>query len=416
MMVDRPEPSWYKHQKDLIELAPAKRLVAFGCGAGKTRTTLKLAFDKGGSVLVVAPKTQVLDRTWERELEKCGFSMPLTVISKEKFKKDPYQKADILILDESHCFLGVTSSTRYRRKIEIPRTSQLFEATLAWVAENKPKAIYLCSATPFPTPLALWGVARLFGEEWDYFAFRRKFYRYVPNIGRGVWLPARDKETEAVLKQLATKFGTFGRLEDFFDVPDQTHKPITVGLSSHQKAALKELPLAYPEPLVRVGKKHQVEQGILDGSTFDEYKTEEVLALMKEFDKVLVFARYTAQIEAMAKALAQQGTHTVLTLTGATGDRRTLMEMAEMKDKKIVVIAQSQISTGYELPSFRCTVFASMSYSFVDYEQALGRTQRANNISKNVYVYLLSDEVDEAVLKCVQSKKDFNEELFTQGL
>lgn len=64
--------TFYKHQQDLIDMDPVKRLVAFGCGAGKTRAVGELCRRDGGSVLVVAPKTQVQDRTWEREAEKMG--------------------------------------------------------------------------------------------------------------------------------------------------------------------------------------------------------------------------------------------------------------------------------------------------------------------------------------------------------
>lgn len=407
--------NWYKHQKDLISANPSRRLVAFGCGAGKTRTVLQLAKNKGGTALVVAPKTQVLDRTWEREAEATGIDVPMTVLSKEQFKKGA-PRADILILDESHFAMGVLPATRYRNKVEVPRTSQIFDAVEAWIRDNRPRALYLCSATPFPQPMALYAVARLFGEDVDYFAFRRKFYSYVPSIGRGVWVPRRDAESEQLLKVAALKFGTFGRLEDFFDVPPQVHKPVTVGLSTTQKRALKELPLEFPDPLVRVGKRHQVEQGQLGGQEWDEYKTLEVEQLAREFDKLLVFAKYTAQLDRLAAALRKKfPRRDVLVLDGRTADRRALLALAEDRDRKTIVVAQSQVSTGYELPSFRCTVFASMSYSFVDYEQALGRTQRANNISRNLYVYLLAGEVDAAVLKCVQGKRDFNEALYADG-
>ena len=393
---------------------PDKRGVGFGCGTGKTRTVLELARRKGGKVLVVAPKTQVLDRTWEREMEKTGIEVPLTVISKERFKKEK-PGADILVLDEAHHFLGVTSATRFRKKVEVPRASQLFEETLAYVREAKPRCLYLASATPFPQPMALWAAGQLFGEDWDYFAFRRKFYAYVPTIGRGVWLPRRDDQHEALLTALAQKWFSFGRLEDFFDVPDQVHKDVHCGMTPAQNKAWKEVPLYHPEKLVAVGKRHQVEQGLREGVLLDENKTSEVVELAKEFKKLLVFVRYTAQIDALAAALrAKFKKRDVLVLDGRTVDRRGLMELAEDKDRQTVVVAQSQVSTGYELPSFRCTVFASQSYSFVDYEQALGRTQRANNISKNVYVHLLAGPVDDAVLKCVRAKQDFNEGLFAK--
>lgn len=405
---------FYKHQTDAIAANYGKKGLAFGCGAGKTRTTVHLAKHKG-SILISAPKTTVLNRTWEREIQNDSLDLTISVMSKERFKKGaPY--ADVLILDEAHCFLGVLPATRYRNKIEIPRTSQLFEETLKWIETNKPSYIYLCSATPVPTPLAVWAVAKLFGEDWDYFAFRRRFYTFVPNIGRGVWVPRKDKKTEAELMVLAKKFWIFGRLEDFFDVPDQVHKPTSVGLSVAQTKALREVPLMYPDPMVRVGKKHQIEQGLFEESWLDEYKTREIIELAEEFPKLLVFAKYTEQIDMIAgkmkKAFPKRD---VLILDGRTPDRKTLLERAELARRETIVIAQSQVSSSYELPSFRCTVFASMSYSFVDYEQALGRTQRANNISKNVYIYLLGGDVDKAVLDCVQYKKDFNELLFSQN-
>lgn len=414
-MMQTKDIAWYRHQRDLIDASPDKRLVAFGCGAGKTRAVLQLARDKGGRVLVVAPKTQVLDRTWEREMEATGIEVPLKVVSKEQFKKGGIGPCSTLILDESHFAVGVQPATRYQARVEIPRTSQIFDAVEAYIRLHRPGHVYLCSGTPFPQPMALYAVARLLGEGWDYFAFRRRFYTFVPAIGRGVWVPRKDRESEAALKAMALGLGTFGRLEDFFDVPDQTHKELSVGLTLGQERKLRDLPLEYPDPLARVSKRHQVEQGVCEGAAFDENKSSEVEQLCREFGKVLVFCRFTAQIDALAAVLRKKTGHLVLTLDGRTEDRRRLMELAEEKDKKAVVIAQSQVSTGYELPSFRATVFASMSYSFVDFEQALGRTQRANNISKNLYVYLLAGDVDKAVLKCVRGKRDFNEKLFASG-
>ncbi len=364
---------------------------------------------------MVAPKTQVQDRTWEREAANMGWEEPPMVISKEKFRKDwKNYKADILVLDESHVFCGVTAATRYRKKIEVPRASQIFEAVEEWVRLNKPKGLYLASATPIPQPMALYAIFRLFGYDVDFFAFRRKFYSYVPTIGRGVWLPKKDRESEQLLAMLALKVGNFGRLSDFADVPDQVHKVVRVGETPQQRRLAKEIPLLYPEPVVRIGKRHQLEQGVFEGTLADEAKTEEIVSLAQEFDKLLVFAKYTRQIDSLADSLrAKFPKRDILVLDGRTMDRGDMLRLAEDRDRKTIVIAQSQVSTGYELPSFRCTVFASMSYSYVDYEQALGRTLRINALAKNVYVYLLAGDVDEAVYDCVKRKQDFNELIFS---
>lgn len=404
----------YKHQQDLLDAGHTQRLVAFGCGAGKTRAVLELCRKVGGDILVVAPKTQVQDQTWEREAVKMGWNAPMTVISKESFKKHA-PKRDILVIDEAHFAAGVLAQTRYKDKIEIPRTSQVFESVVAYVKMHKPKAVYLATATPFPSPMALWAYARIFGEDWDYFAFRRKFYIFVPNIGRGVWLPKRDEESKALLQALAGKFSSFGRLEDLFDVPPQVDKDVHVGLSGKQKRFGKGLPLIWPDPLIRIGKSHQLEQGILDGDEFEEWKSDEIIELAKEFDKLLVFARYTGHIDMLEKKLRKTfKKKDILVLDGRTRDRRELIEKAEDKKRSTIVIAQSQVSTGYELPSFRCTIFASMSYSYIDYEQARGRTLRANALAKNVYVHLTAGDIDKRVLVCVREKRDFNERLFAK--
>lgn len=408
----------YKHQKDLLELDPHKRLIAFGCGAGKTRAVLSLI---EGKTLVIAPKTQVLDKTWERECKKMGIKPKLTVISKEQFKKmwankgRTFLDTDTLIVDESHFAMGVLPATKQKKGVKLPKTSQIYESLLEFIKEVKPKRLYFASATPLPQPMALYALATLFGEKWDYFKFRSTFYVQVPRLGWDVWLPKKDDASKDRLLKTAKKFGSFGRLEDFFDVPDQVHKEIFVGETPAQTKKMKDLRLFYPDALSLLGKTHQLEQGIFEGEFVDENKYREIEELADEFPKLLVFARYTAQIDHLAEKLKKTFKYKdILVLDGRTIDRRSLLQQAEDPTKQTIVIAQSQVSTGYELPSFRCTIFASQSYSFVDYEQALGRTQRANHISKNVYVYLLSGKVDKAVLKCVKLKKDFNERLFIE--
>jgi superfamily II DNA or RNA helicase len=192
---------------------------------------------------------------------------------------------------------------------------------------------------------------------------------------------------------------------------------IHIELTDKQKKRIKEIPMEYPDPIVQIGKKHQIENG---GLTGDEYSDPEYFEngkldiledLAIEFPKMVVFAKYKAQIAQIATKLKPNG-HKVITLTGETKDRGNAILEAN-NSKECVFIAQAQISAGWELPSFPVMVFASRTYSFVDLDQSLGRIQRANNIKKNLYIYLVVKEgVDEAVHKCLEMKKDFNEKLY----
>jgi len=410
----------FQHQQKIINEDPKKCGLFLGTGSGKTITALMLA---EGKTLVVTTKTVRDDRTWERNLEKLDKHKvtELRVLSKEEMRRDAHMMPyfDTEIYDESHTVTGVSPQIVYKRGKGSSKMSQVFEAIWGHIKSQKPKRLYLLTATPIRNPMAVLAHAWLLGKDWDFLKFRETYYFKLPIHGREIWSPKVTTVLKERLGKAVQGIGFTGRLEDFIDVPDQTHKVINVPLTKEQEYALASLPLEFPDPIVLVGKKHQVEQGVLKGDQFNlsqKFKTgklEVIEDLYEEFGKVLVFAKYTEQIEQIADHFASKCT--VYTLTGATKDRGALMEQAE-KSTNCIVIAQSSVSAGYELPSFRCTIYASESYSHVDNVQSLGRTLRINNPQKNLYVYLLSGEVDKAVRKALETKQDFSERIYAEKL
>lgn len=405
----------YNHQQKLIEENPKKCLIAWGTGGAKTITALMLA---EGRTLVVCPKILRDDKTWERNLEKISKKLDLTVVSKEDFRRDweSYERFDTIILDECHQLSGVTPTVKWVKKVATPKASQLFEACINFLEKNPPKRLYALTATPVRSAMCVYGIGKILGRDWDFYKFRSVYYIPVLMNFREIWVPKKDAATQERLGACVRGLGYTGKLDDWFDVPEQTHKVINVPLSKEQQNKLKDLPIEFPDPLVLVGKKHQIEQGVLKGNEFEESqifptgKLEAIEDLYEEFGKVLVFAKYTEQIEQIKSHFKDC---VVLSITGKTEDRGTVIQTAENSSKCIIVI-QSTISAGYELPSFRCTVFASESYSIVDHEQALGRTLRANNLQKNLYVYLVSGEIDKAVRKAIELKGDFSEAIYSK--
>lgn len=409
----------YKHQVDIIAEDRKKTGLFLGCGTAKTLTTLYLA---RGRVLVVAPKVTVEDRTWERNklLMDKEVLTSLTVISKETFRRDAHllPAFDTVIFDEVHTVAGLTPMTRQKNRQEIPKASQLFDAVMIYLKRTNPERIYAVSATPTRSSMCVLAIAWMLGVPWDFHQFRSTFYTEVKMGNRRIWMVRKDRDLKERLGRAVQKLGYTGRMSDYFDVPKQTFVVKQIPLTTSQEAKLKELPLEYPDPIVLVNKKHQVEQGVLKGNQFEEsqvFKTEKlqaILDLVNEYPKVLVFAKYTEQIHLIEKYLSDIGIK-VFTLTGDTKDRGKLLNEAEM-NPRCIVIAQSSISAGYELPSFRCTIYASMSYSFVDKEQSEWRTLRSNALDKNLYVYLLSGKVDNGVYQALQNKQDFHEAQFAK--
>jgi hypothetical protein len=406
----------YKHQQDIINLDPKKTGIFWSTGSGKTATTLMLS---RGKTLVVVPKIVRDDKVWEKNLEKLNINLDLTVVSKEDFRRDwdKYCRYDTVILEEIHNLTGIQPSLVYKNKQPKPKTSQIFDACINFIRQTNPDRLYLLTATPVKNPLAVYATGLLLGKDWDYYQFRSIYYTPVNMNHREIWMPKKDTATQERLGKVVQSLGVTGKLDDWVDVPDQTHKIVNVPLTEQQIDRLREIPFEYPDPLVATGKKHQIEQGVLKG---DEYSKSEVFAtgklevienLREEFGKVLVFAKYTEQIEQIEKHFTS--ICPVITITGATKDRGEAMILAESLSDCVVII-QSTISAGYELPSFRCTIYASQSYSYVDLNQSQGRTLRINNLQKNLYVYLLSGEIDKAVYKALESKNDFQLATYTK--
>lgn len=406
----------FEHQKKIINDDPEKTLLALGTGSGKTRIALLLA---RGKTLVICPKTQRDDKNWEREAQKLNLSIDLTVISKETFRRDheSLKRYDTVILEEAHTCLGVTPNIRWVKKQPRPKASQLFEAIESFIERTKPDRLYIVTATIIKNAMTVWGAGKLLGKNWNFYEWRQAFYMRLPMPGREVWVHKTDSATKDRLAGIVQKLGYTGRLSDYFDVPDQTYKTIFLDLTEKQKKRLRELPLEYPEPIVLLGKKHQVENGILSGDEFsekeifDNSKIDTIIDLAEEFPRLVVFARYIAQINEIAKAMKQIGKK-VFILTGDTKNRGELIKEANQCTNG-VFIAQSSVSAGWELPEWEVMVFASLSYSIVDRIQAEGRILRANNIKKNLFIDLvMKGGIDEAVFNCINTKKDFDARVY----
>lgn len=417
----------YDHQEKIVTEDKPVAGLWLGTGSGKTRIALSLA---RGKTLVICPKTQKEDGNWERELRKI---LPddeeqekwetLETISKETFRRD-YEKLprfDTVIVDEADTCLGVTPNVRWVKKQPIPKTSQLFEALGLFIMRTKPSRVYLATATIMRSPMTVWGAAKILGQSWDFYKFRDTFYIRLPIPEREIWQAKKDTVSKLRLAEAVKKLGYVGRLEDYFDVPEQTYKTIWVDLTPKQKARIKQLALEYPEPIVRVGKINQVENGVLkedefnEAEEFENAKMDKILDLATEFPRMVLFVKFSAQIAKIEATLRKEG-YKVITLTGATKDRgAALKEAAEAK--ACIFIAQAQISAGWELKEYPCMVFVSRTYSLGDYTQGVGRIQRSDNIKKNLYISLVvKGGVDEAIHDCVENKRDFDEALYAKKI
>jgi len=390
----------YKHQQDLIDKNPSRHLIAFGTGAGKTDTGLSLADKNAIKCLIIVPKH--LKAKWERDIKE--YKMSHTIITKETFKRD-WQKLDRysgVIVDEAHVFFG--------------HNSGMHKALLNYLKRHNIEYRYYLTATPVTaTPYSVFACAQLMGYNWNWYSFTNKFF-YQIKMGHRM-IPKFNEKMRPQLIELVKAMGSVVALEDCIDMPEQIFERIDFELLPSQIKAIKELD--EPAHIVRWTKTHQIENGTLksdgyvDDMHFDDLKTDYIVSLSEQNKKIAVFCRYNLQIDLYRQKLEKAG-HRVYVIRGDVKNRDEIVQEVEASDECIVLINAS-CATGYELPSVGLIVFASLSFSYLDYSQAIGRFMRINKPKRNVYLHLVvKGGVDEGVYDAISNKKDFYIELFNK--
>jgi len=119
----------------------------------------------------------------------------------------------------------------------------------------------------------------------------------------------------------------------------------------------------------------------------------------------MVVCRFRTQVTDVQKLVEGMG-RTAIILWGGMSDFHSTRELAE-KLPDCVVIVQADCSAGYELKSFEAIIFASCSYSYVAYEQMLGRIRAIGKTSPCLYLFLTCGKIGGKVLENVRLHRDF---------
>lgn len=373
------------------------------CGFGKTKIALLKSQKK---TIVIMPKINKTDKSWEAEIKKWNINKDVLTISKEQFKiahkKGLIGRADTLILDEAHTMLGVSTQTRTIRGVQYFKSSDLFQSILDWVQKYNPENILLLSATIKRTPLVVFGAGLLLGKDWKYEDFREKFYikrekpqpSYIKRPPIVFWKRNyKDKTLKPLLDSYVQELGYTATLDEFDDIPEQTYIDDYVELTEEQKEAIEDMKVVYTDPDIQLGKKFQIENGFLKGNHyqppqfFKNNKIDKVLDYACQFKKMVIYIRFTDLIYKTRDALLEEG-YDVYVINGATPNPDEIRAKCEQLDE-CILIYQASMTAGYGIPSFPVMVFMTKSNQWVDYEQALGRIQRSGSLKKNIYINLL---------------------------
>jgi len=395
----------FKHQQDLLNLNPDKYLMAWGCGTGKTRSSIELVEQKTFDVLVIVPKALVAN--WRRQIELwSNGETAYCVMTKENFKKhvQTIRRYDAVIVDEAHFFSGMKS--------------QMSKALKAYVTAGDIQYRYLLTATPFLSkPWNVYRLAEMLDVKWHYRDFESEFF-YNVNMG-GRMIPMLKPDMEQHLADYVKMLGEPVKMEEAVDVPESNFDIEYFELNKKQEKLMKQ---DYdPNPLTRFTREHQICGGTVKGDEFTNSeifkvdKRQRVLDLTEQHDKLVVVCRYNLEIDALEKLLSDAGIKTCV-IRGQTKDRDGVLQDARKQDK-FVLIVNAHCSEGWECPEVSTMVFYSYDFSLKNYIQMLGRIQRINKVGKRTYLSLISKgTVDEEIFNCILKKESFHSHIYAKKL
>lgn len=404
----------YKHQERFISRGLHQACLVWSPGTGKTRASCEWAKSlESDLTFIICPKA--LKENWKREVKRWGLKFA-AVYTKEEFKKEYMESNGMmptptcLIVDEVHYFL----SPQFK--------SQMSKCLRDYIKKGKIRNVLLASGTVYlSSPWNIFTLATLLGHKWNWREFQFKYFFPMRMGPRLIFQPKKGVEKD--MARIVHKIADVVDINDCLDVPEQLHSdPEYFALTKEQEKGIKDN--HDPLPIVRFTRQHQIEQGVMKGDenglipsqTFASDKMARIAELVKENKKVAIICRYNMQIDEIYKMLLPQSlkdVRKVYIIRGDTKNRDEITLEAEAADEAIVLI-QGDTAVGFQLPSFELCIFASMSFSYVNWVQACGRFLRMDKPSRTTFMYLLTgeDSIDQAVYDSIKRKENFEIELY----
>nr|DAK34299.1 MAG TPA: Helicase of the snf2 rad54 family [Caudoviricetes sp.] len=381
----------YKYQQELLDKSLKNYIYPLDTGTGKTIISINHYWKhaQGKKLLIVAPAQKVREGGWDREINRFGNKIDYKVISYNKLKDVNDVDDTYIIFDECHYIKNYKKTQRSKQALKLCK--QAF-------------GYCLLSATPASN-----GYQDL-GNYMAIFGFYDTGYKYEKANAIKRWTNYGYQEiigwnnTEYIDKCWKTISSKALMKKDCVDLP----------------------PLTFEEKYFDAGKeyitikKDRYYNGILYDNTSkviaglrQSAGLKDKLDYLKEFRantdaNILIFYNFNREAKEIKKIITID-----YEVSGGVSKIPNFDEYDTLKGKTTLVQIQAG-GAGIELQYNSEVIFFSPSWSYQDYEQALGRAYRIGQKNKvTVYKYIGNRTIEERVYARLDEKKDFAEKLLT---
>jgi len=392
----------YDFQKNLLNNIKPNYIIAADTGTGKTIMAIHhyLKHNNGEPLLVVAPPAKIREGGWDREIEfvanHYGIQISYDLMSYGVLaKKWMHYKGWFVVFDECHYVKNPTSQ-RGKAAINLTKNSTNF---------------LLLSATPsangWEDTIAYMIMFGFFKNKTQFLRehaiYEKKYFGPSPvNIVVG-W--KNEKKLKYLYQSISVKLSK----DECLDLPDLVFDDIYFNVSDEYRTIQKTRVLNNVLYDTTMSLQHGLR---FYANQKDKLKYTEMLAESTE-ENIVVFYYYQKEKEKLIEKLKNK---TIYEVSGKTTNLPNKNNWPKLKNTVTLVQYQAG-SSGIELQYANIVIFYTPTWSYQDYEQALGRCYRNGQTKKvTVYRYITKNSLEERVYAALSKKKDFTEQLFKEYL
>lgn len=361
-----------------------------------------LRFTKGEPLLIVAPPQKIKEGGWDRDIDFVskhhGIEIDYETLSYGVLAKKWTEYKDyFVVFDECHYVKNPTSQ-RGKAAINLTKVSTHF---------------LLLSATPSSNG---WGdtiaYMIMFGHYKNKTQFLREHAIYEDKyFGPRPTKVVTDYKHQDELKQLYQSFSVKLSKDEALDLPPLIFEDVSFKASKEYNTIKKDRVLE-DELYDTISK---LQHGLrFYANQKDKLKYSEMLAEGTK-ENIIIFYYYKEEKEELKKIM-EKLKKTVFEVSGQTTNLPKKEEWEKLENS-VTLVQYMAGSAGIELQYANIVVFYTPTYSFQDYDQALGRAYRNGQKKKvTVYRYITKRTIETSIYEALKNKKDFTEDLFRKEI
>jgi SNF2 family DNA or RNA helicase len=272
---------------------------------------------------------------------------------------------------------------------------------------------------------------KIFGKTWG--DFKDRYCRRVGNVKWNKWKLRPGLRKKLFYKLIKPHQYKLKLSEAMPELPETMDLTLEFELTGHSARAYEEMESNYylefggyefanDLAVVNMLRLQELTGGFLDNGEqvieLEQNKLQTMVDWLSDFPKnkkVVIFARFTEEINAIAKAMKRMG-RSYCILDGKTPNKNIWRDFQYKKLYDTFIAQISSGSLGIELSVADIIIFFSRTFSFTDYSQARARPLGPNQKSCVLFVHLIGKktidiDIDTSLNKKCETSNDVHKRL-----